>query len=82
MAEVVVNMSGFIDSNTQKQNATAVPTPHELQKAVKEFADIMQKLVVLMKNSGIEGKHLPDEVKPSNVVRAVKESPDKSGPQI
>lgn len=57
------------------------PTPHELQKVVKEFADVMQKLVVLMKNSGIEGKHLPDAVKPSEVVaRVAKESESpKSG---
>lgn len=65
-----------------QNKAQAAPTPHELQKAVKEFANIMQKLIVLMKNSGIEGKQLPDAVKPSDAVRAVKESSDKSGPQI
>ena len=70
MAEVV---------NMLAEKKGQVPTPHELQKAVKEFADIMQKLVVLMKNSGIEGKQLPDAVKPSDVARAVNESPDKGG---
>ncbi len=63
------------------ENKGQAPTPHELQKVVKEFADVMQKLVVILKNSGIEGKHLPDAVKPSDVARATKEeSPDKSGP--
>ncbi len=77
MAEVV---------NMLPTNKDAGPTPQELQKVAKEFAEVMKKLVVVLKNSGIEGKHLPDAVKPSDVVRvvsAVKESSDNnSGPKI
>jgi hypothetical protein len=73
MAEVV---DMLVDNKGQ------VPTPHELQKVVREFADVMQKLIVLMKNSGIEGSQLPDAVRPSDVARIAKEeSSDKSGPK-
>ncbi len=73
MAEVV----GML---TEKKGQA--PTPHELQKVAKEFADVLQKVVVLMKNSGIEGKHLPDVVKPNDVASAAADNDHKSAPKI
>lgn len=71
--EAVVNMSNFIEENTGKK---AGPSPQELQKVLKNFADMMSELVKVVAKIGPlpEGKDIADVLKASKVAAVAKES--------
>ena len=73
--EVVVNMPKTI-YDEQSGIKQPSPSPQELQKVVREFSDVMSKMMDLLTKSGrlTEGKDLSDVIKPSEVARLAKES--------
>ena len=73
--EGVVNMPKTIYEEQPRGKETG-HSPQELQKVVREFAEVMSKMIDLLSKSGrlVEGKDIVEVMKASDVARSAKES--------